>query len=96
MSYAFVKVVGRGNNQVLTGSLVNTLGAVLRVEDGLYRFVESGLGAYSLGFFLEFAHFAKKERLAEFGYKLVGRVMVMYAIAKPYLLKILLKCLELL
>ena len=83
-----VEVAGRGGDQVGVVGLVDALGEVCRVE---HHLDELGLG---IGVGADAVELRLKEGLRELGRELVHGVVVVYAVAEPHLLHVLLERLE--
>ena len=82
-----IEVVGRGDDEVLAGCLVDALGHHGGVEDDGHQLVKVG-GAQRVG---QGGGTCGEELLRELGGELVHRIVVMYAVGKFYLLQIELK-----
>ncbi len=85
LGHTFVHIVCRSKNEVLTFGLVHSFSIDFGVEDYLEQFALHGAPA---GVGREFGKFALKKIAAELGHKLVGRIVMMYAVCKPHLLEI--------
>ena len=86
-----VEVRGRGADKVLAVGLVDALGVAGGIEDYVLQVGQHGLVGEAGGLVL-----LTEEVAAETGHEFVHRVVVVDAVAKPYLLEVLLEGLEVL
>ena len=98
LCYSVVVVAGRGGDEIFAGGEVHSLGQGVRVEDDGADVCQQFIGGSTLleGQALggQGAHGLFEEGLAEFGGELVGRVVVVNTVGKPYLFQVFLQCLE--